>query len=95
MNNWYVYIVECSDSTLYTGITDNVKARILAHNTGKGAKYTKGRGPVILRYTEVLMNRSEATKREMEIKKMTRKKKLNLVTKPSQDFNTKIELPKL
>lgn len=79
MKCWYVYIVECADGTLYTGITDDVESRILAHNSGKGAKYTKGRGPVNLKYKEELKDRSEATKREGEIKKISRKEKLTLI----------------
>lgn len=78
MKSWYVYIVECGDGTFYTGITDDVKRRILTHNSGKGAKYTKSRGPVKLKYVEELRNRSEATKREMEIKKMKKGMKKSL-----------------
>jgi len=78
MNNWFVYVVECKDGTLYTGITDDVESRIKAHNEGRGAKYTKGRGPVTLKYFEKMVGRSEATKREMGIKKMKRGEKLNL-----------------
>ncbi len=78
MKSWYVYIVECGDGTLYTGITDDVESRILAHNSGKGAKYTKGRCPVVLKYSEEVMGRSEATKREIEIKKMKKGMKIGL-----------------
>jgi putative endonuclease len=78
MKGWFVYVVECKDGTLYTGITDDVESRVLAHNEGKGAKYTKGRGPVILKYVETAKDRSKATKREIEIKKMKRGEKLNL-----------------
>lgn len=78
MKNWFVYIVECADGTLYTGITDDLKSRMMAHNSGKGAKYTKGRGPVVLKYSEEVMGRGEATKREMEIKKMNKGMKRSL-----------------
>ena len=79
MKDWFVYILECKDGTLYTGITDDLKSRIAAHDSGKGAKYTKGRGPVKLRYKEALKGRSEASKREGEIKKLSRKDKLILI----------------
>jgi len=79
MKPWFVYIVRCSDGTLYTGIAVDVEARIKAHNNGLGAKYTKPRRPVILLYQEKLSNRSEATKREYAIKKLSKKNKLRLV----------------
>lgn len=79
---WYVYIVKCKDSTLYTGITTDPDRRILEHNTSsKGAKYTKTRRPVKLVYFEIFENRSLASKREYEIKKMSRKEKLELIKK--------------
>ena len=78
MKSWFVYIVECSDGTFYTGITDDLDSRIEAHNSGKGAKYTKGRGPVVLRFVESVKGRSEATKREFQIKKMKRGMKIQL-----------------
>lgn len=81
--SYYVYIVECSDGTLYTGIAKNLENRINQHNFDKfGAKYTKIRRPVTLKYSEGFQNRSEASKREYEIKKLTREKKLILI----QDF---------
>lgn len=75
---WYVYIVKCFDETLYTGITTDVEKRIKKHNIGKGAKYTKYRRPVELLYFEKQENKSLASKREIEIKKMKRKEKLEL-----------------
>lgn len=78
---WWVYIVECADLSYYTGITTNIEKRIDKHNTGSGAKYTKFKRPVWLIYFEKYTNRSEATKREMEIKKLTRKQKETLVEK--------------
>ncbi|TRZ51467.1 GIY-YIG nuclease family protein [bacterium] len=78
MKSWFVYIVECKDGTLYTGITDNVERRVAVHNAGNGAKYTKGRTPAILRFVEEVVGRSEAQKREAEIKRMTRERKINL-----------------
>lgn len=79
-NDWVVYILECSDKTLYTGITNNLEKRIEQHNTGtEGAKYTRARRPVKCIYHEKQDNRSEATKREMAIKKLSRYKKLALI----------------
>lgn len=75
---WILYILECKDGSLYTGITDNLKRRLSAHNAGKGAKYTRGRSPFYLRYTEVCEDHSFALRREIQIKRMTRNEKLNL-----------------
>ncbi len=77
--DWVVYILKCSDGTLYTGITNDLEKRIAAHNAGSGAKYTRGRVPVELIYQEDLASRSDALKREAVIKKMSRVKKLALV----------------
>lgn len=76
---WYVYIVECADGTLYTGISNDVNKRIEKHNSGKGAKYTRSRTPVVLKWSCEAENRSEASKLEYKIKKLTRKKKLELI----------------
>ncbi|MBT5934231.1 GIY-YIG nuclease family protein [Sulfurimonas sp.] len=81
MSKYYVYILRCSDDTLYTGITTDIKRRIDEHsNSEKGAKYTKQRRPVNLVYSEESLNRSTASKREYEIKKMSRLKKLELIS---------------
>lgn len=78
--NYYVYIVRCNDETLYTGITNNLEKRILAHNTSKtGAKYTRSRRPVSLVYQELCNDKSHAQKREHEIKKYPKQKKLHLI----------------
>ena len=74
-----VYILECNDGTLYTGWTNDIDKRFKAHNDGKGAKYTKGRRPLKLVYLEELETKSEALKRENEIKKMTKDKKRQLI----------------
>lgn len=74
----YIYIVECHDGTYYTGYTNDIKKRIKAHNEGKGAKYTSGRTPVILRYKESYETKSEALKREYAIKQLTRLEKQSL-----------------
>lgn len=76
---WYVYIVKCADGSLYTGIAKSVEDRIRQHNSGTGAKYTKGRGPVMELYREMAENRSLASKREYEIKQMTKKEKLSFI----------------
>lgn len=75
----YIYIVECSDKTLYTGYTNNLDNRIKVHNQGKGAKYTRMRLPVKLVYFEEFDNKSDACKREYFIKQMSRKEKENLI----------------
>lgn len=75
---WYVYMLRCGDGTLYTGITDDVQRRLEAHRSGKGAKYTRGRGPLELAYTEKLPDKSAALKREIAIKKLSRREKLEL-----------------
>ena len=78
---WYTYIVECSDNTLYTGITKDLKRRVEEHNDHeKGAKYTRSRRPVILVYSERFTSRSEAAKREASIKRMQVKEKRALLT---------------
>jgi len=73
---WYVYIVECRDKTLYTGITNNVDSRLKQHNLGKGSKYTRGRVPVKLKYQEEHPDKISALKKEHYFKKWTRAEKL-------------------
>lgn len=75
---WCVYILKCADDSLYTGITNDLGARIQAHEDGRGAKYTRGRGPLTLMYKERLNTRSEASRREAEIKKLSREEKIEL-----------------
>ncbi|HIP50519.1 MAG TPA: GIY-YIG nuclease family protein [Campylobacterales bacterium] len=76
---YFVYILQCSDSTLYTGITTDLERRVDEHNNSpKGAKYTRARRPVTLVYSEALETRSLASKREYSIKKMSRKEKIAL-----------------
>lgn len=75
----YVYILRCSDNTLYTGWTNNLEKRLKSHNEGKGAKYTKSRLPVQIVYYEEFEDKKEAMKREYEIKQLTREEKLKLV----------------
>lgn len=80
----YIYILECRDKSLYTGWTTDVYKRLETHNSGKGAKYTRGRTPVKLKYFEKFETKSEALKREHEIKKFSREKKLKLIAESSE-----------
>lgn len=78
------YILECADGTLYVGITTDVKRRVKEHNTSdKGAKYTKARRPVTLKYKEEFENRSQAQKREYELKQLTRSEKFRILNTKS------------
>jgi putative endonuclease len=78
--SWVVYILKCADESLYTGITNDLDARLSAHEEGTGAKYTKGRGPFMVMHVEGFENRSEASKREFAIKKLNRAEKEKLFT---------------
>lgn len=78
VNNWSVYLLKCSDGTLYCGISNNLILRVRIHNEGKGARYTRSRLPVTLIYHEEIGTRSQAMKRERQIKKMTRAQKNDL-----------------
>ena len=80
-SNWIVYILQCADRTLYTGITNDLAHRIKEHENGTGAKYTRGRAPFKLLYTETQPSRSQALKREARIKSFDRAAKLRLVAK--------------
>jgi len=74
----YTYILKCADGTLYTGWTNDLEKRVAAHNAGNGAKYTKGRGPVSLIYSESFATKEEAMRREFAIKQLSREEKLRL-----------------
>lgn len=74
-----VYILECADGTLYTGWTNDFERRLSVHNSGKGAKYTRGRLPVKAVYIEYFPDKISATQREYAIKKLSRSKKLRLI----------------
>lgn len=76
---WIVYILECTDGSLYTGITNDLERRMKAHATGKGAKYTKHRGPFTVRYTESLGSKGAALQREAAIKSLDRATKMALI----------------
>jgi putative endonuclease len=75
---WCCYLLKCADDTLYCGITNDLEKRLVVHNAGEGAKYTRGRTPVALVYKERCVDKSAALKREMQIKRLTREKKLAL-----------------
>lgn len=76
---WWVYLIKCNDETVYTGITNDVPRRLIQHEQGVGAMYTRGRGPFTLLATEEFATRSEASKREYEIKQLSRVQKYKLI----------------
>ena len=77
---WFVYILQCCDNSLYTGVTNNLEKRIQTKKKKKGAKYTRSRLPVVLKYYEIVNNKSSALKREISLKKLTREQKLQLIS---------------
>lgn len=77
---WQLYVLRCGDGTLYTGIALDARKRLLAHQSGRGAKYTRGRGPLELVYTETCASHSDALRRELEVKAMTREEKEQLIS---------------
>ena len=97
-DNNYTYILKCNDNTLYTGWTNSLENRILAHNLKKGAKYTKNRLPAYLVYYEIFETKVDAMKREYEIKHLSRKEKEDIISKMKgkkkkafcEDINKKI-----
>lgn len=78
---WVVYILKCADKTLYTGITNDLEQRLARHADGTGAKYTKGRGPFIVAYLEAHPDRSAASRREIQIKALSKSEKLELTAR--------------
>lgn len=78
---WEVYILLCGDGTLYTGIARDAEKRLKMHQSGKGAKYTRGRGPLTLVYREGCESHPQALQREIAVKKLTRRQKLNMIQK--------------
>lgn len=76
---WYLYILRCGDGSLYTGITSDVEARLSQHRAGKGAKYTRGRGPLEVVYTEECGDHSAALKRELAVKGLSREEKEKMI----------------
>lgn len=92
---WKVYMLRCKDGSLYTGITNDVQARLEAHRSGKGAKYTRGRGPLELVYREECGSHSDALKRELKIKALPRQEKIKLVETCRKMSENKETVPKL
>jgi putative endonuclease len=80
--NWCVYLLRCGDGTLYAGITNDLDKRLTAHRTGKGARYTRGRGPLKLVHCEPAEDKSAALKREHAVKRLPRRQKLLLRGRP-------------
>lgn len=83
----YTYILECADGTLYTGWTNDLDKRLQAHNSGKGAKYTRSRLPVKMVYAESHADKRDAMRREHEIKQLARNEKLTLIKRPDNIMN--------
>lgn len=79
MSTWLIYLLRCNDGTLYTGITTDLPARVRTHNAGKGAKYTRGRGPVEAVWSQVAVTRSQALILEARLKKYRRTQKETLI----------------
>lgn len=79
MSEWFVYILECIDGTFYTGISSDVMRRVLLHNKGRGAKYTRGRRPVVLVWKLAVGTKSRALKVEYQVKQLTRRQKKDLI----------------
>ena len=90
--NWIVYILQCGDGSLYTGITNDIGRRMGEHEAGQGAKYTRGRGPFQLVYNEICQDRGFASKREMEIKSLNRDQKLGLISEDATIRAANIEV---
>lgn len=84
-----MYVLQCNDDTLYTGYTTDINRRLLAHNNGKGAKYTKMRLPVTLLYAEEFPDKSSALKAEAAFKKKSRQEKLTYITNNQKQFLSK------
>lgn len=84
-NKHVVYILQCRDGSLYTGYTNNLRKRLEAHNAGRGAKYTKGRGPVRLVYLQRLSTKAEALREEYRIKQLPRSHKQRLMKEAHDD----------
>ena len=85
---WTVYILECGDGTLYTGITDDLKRRLKAHSEGRGAKYTRGRGPLKLRYLETVPDKSTALKREYALKRLRKIEKMAMIHEKEREMQS-------
>ena len=95
MNNWFVYIIRCSDNSLYTGISTDPQRRFKEHAKLKGAKYFYARSPLAFVYIEPVLNRSHATKKELAIKKLPLTKKQQLISSPENQLKNWVEHFKL
>lgn len=95
LDQHFVYILKCRDNTLYTGYTNDLEHRLKMHIEGKGAKYTRGRGPFHVVYTETYATKSEALQREYQIKQLSRKEKLKLIRYQSKEVNSHAHSKKL
>ncbi|SES23168.1 putative endonuclease [Gracilibacillus ureilyticus] len=93
-NNHFVYILECMDRTLYTGYTTNISRRLKMHSEGKGAKYTRGRGPLKLVYQSKCETKSEALQLEAKIKKLSKQEKIQLIHENARERCGTNENPK-
>ena len=85
-------MLECADGTLYTGITDDLEHRLRAHSTGRGAKYTRGRGPLKLRYLESVPDKSTALKREHALKQLRRSEKMAIIQEKEREIKSLLEI---
>lgn len=85
-------MLECADGTIYTGITDDLPRRLKAHTEGKGAKYTRGRGPLKLRYRENVPDKSTALKRECALKRLRRSEKMALISENERETKSLLEI---
>lgn len=90
MRNYYAYILECSDQTYYTGYTTDIEKRLTVHNAGKGAKYTRARLPVNLRYVKSFETKQEAMRYEWSIKQLTRAQKQQLMEGTTNEITEKL-----
>ncbi|PKL46211.1 MAG: hypothetical protein CVV42_17155 [Candidatus Riflebacteria bacterium HGW-Riflebacteria-2] len=86
---WWLYIIECADASLYTGITKDLEQRLAKHNEGTASRYTRARTPVRLVYREAHPDRSSASRRENEVKRLTRDEKLALILAGNRLTKTK------
>ncbi|ASN03756.1 GIY-YIG nuclease family protein [Virgibacillus necropolis] len=94
-NNHVVYILKCKDTTLYTGYTNDLANRLHMHESGKGAKYTRGRGPFQVEYVEQFQTKEEALKREYAIKQLKRSEKEHLISLKKQEVGQNEDAKKL
>ena len=89
---WTVYMLECGDGTLYTGITDDLPRRLKAHSEGRGAKYTRGRGPLKLRYLETAPDKSTALKREYALKRLRKIEKMEMIHEKEREMQSSLAI---